>query len=161
MGYPTKHLTPGELVLLDVRPHWKYLAGPALFVVLFIAGGLAALLAKVPRWADLALAAVLALSVLWLVGRYLQWVTTSLVVTSHRLISRRGILARTGREIVADRLSDISYHQSLIDRLVGAGDITIESPGRDSQEVFKDLPRLGAVLAEINRVVNLRGPRPT
>ncbi len=160
MGYPTKLLNPGELVLLDLRPHWKYLAGPALFVVLFIGGGLTALVATVPRWAQLALAAVLVLNLLWLLGRYLQWATTSLVVTSQRLISRRGILARTGREIVADRLSDISYHQSLLDRLVGAGDITIESPGRDSQEVFKDLPCLGTVLAEINRVVNLRGPRP-
>jgi hypothetical protein len=30
MGFPRKYLNEGEEIILDVRPHWFYLAGPAL-----------------------------------------------------------------------------------------------------------------------------------
>ena len=73
-------------------------------------------------------------------GRYIRWVTTSFVVTTERLILRKGILRRTVREILLDRLTDITYNQTLLDRILGCGDILLESPGRDSQEVFPDLP---------------------
>ena len=71
------------------------------------------------------------LSLLWLVERYLRWVTTSFVVTNQRLILRKGILRRSGREIMLDRLSDITYKQTLSDRLLRCGDILIESAGRE------------------------------
>jgi hypothetical protein len=38
-------------------------------------------------------------------------------------------------------LTDISYHQSLLERLIGAGDVLLESAGREGREVFPDLPR--------------------
>ena len=80
---------------------------------------------------------------IWLVGRYIRWVSTSLVVTTSRLIRRTGVLARSGREIPLAALTDISYHQRLLQRLIGAGDLLLESAGRQGQEVFPDLPRPG------------------
>jgi uncharacterized membrane protein YdbT with pleckstrin-like domain len=157
MSYPSKFLSPDEHVVLDVRPHWKYMARPLLAVVVLMGGSVYALVAQLPRWAELALAGALATCLAWLVVRYLRWATTRFVVTSQRLISRRGVLSRTGREIMALKLTDVSYHQSLLDRVVGAGDLLIESPGRDSKEVFADLPHPAAILAEINRVVTHRG----
>ncbi len=93
--------------------------------------------------------AALALAVGWLVGRYLRWVTTRLVVTSVRIVERRGILGRSGREIPLNALTDIGYHQSIFERIIGAGDVLIESAGRDSQEVFPDLPHPAAIHNEI------------
>jgi len=158
MGYPEKSLNPGEQVSIDVRPHWKYLAGPIFAVAVVVVGSVVALVESVPRWAELALAALLVLCLLWLGGRYVRWVTTSFVVTTERLILRKGILRRTVREILLDRLTDITYNQTLLDRILGCGDILLESPGRDSQEVFPDLPHPVKIQNEIYRLINQRRP---
>jgi membrane protein YdbS with pleckstrin-like domain len=156
MGYPLKLLNPGEQLAVDVRPHWKYLAGPASALMIALAGAVAALVEHVPRWAEVALAALLVVCVLWLAARYVRWATTSFAVTSERLVLRKGVLRRTGREIRLDSLTDISYSQSLMDRLLGCGDILLESPGRDSQEVFPDLPHPVSIQNEIYRLLDQR-----
>jgi membrane protein YdbS with pleckstrin-like domain len=156
MGYPSKLLNPGEVVAVDVRPHWKYLSGPAFVLMVVIAGSIVALVESVPQWAELALAALIVVCALWLVGRYLRWTTTSFAVTSERLVLREGVLRRTGREIRLDSLTDISYSQTLLDRMLGCGDILLESPGRDSQEVFPDLPHPITIQNEIYRLINQR-----
>jgi membrane protein YdbS with pleckstrin-like domain len=145
MGFPAKLLNPGEEVALDLRPHWKFLSAPVCTVVAMAAASLAALIEGIPRLADLALAAALVLCLLWLAGRWLRWASSSFVVTTQRLVVRRGVLRRTAREILLDRLTDISSSQTLLDRLLRCGDVLVESPGRDSPEVFKDLPRPAAV----------------
>ena len=156
MGYPQKLLNPGEQLAVDVGPHWKYLALPAFAVLLVITGAVVALAAQVPRWAELAIAGVMVVSLLWLAVRYLRWATTSFVATNQRLIMRRGVLRRTGREILLDRLADITYRQTLTDRLLGCGDILLESPGRQGQEVLVDLPHAVRIQNEICRLVNQR-----
>jgi hypothetical protein len=156
MGYPTKFLNPGEQLAVDVRPHWKYLAGPAFALVVALAGAVAALVEDVPQWAELALAGLLVVCVLWLAVRYVRWATTSFAVTSERLVLRKGVLRRTGREIRLDSLTDISCSQSLTDRVLRCGDILLESPGRDSQEVFPDLPHPVGIQNEIYRLLNQR-----
>jgi len=161
MGYPAKYLSPGEQIALEVHPHWKYLARPASAVAALTGGAFYALATTLARWAEVALAGVLVAALGWLVGRYLRWATTSLVVTSHRLILRRGVLSRSGQEILLDRLTDISCAQSLWDRALGCGDVLLESPGRDSPEVFPDLPHPVAVQNEIYRLINLRRGGPS
>ena len=160
MGYPTKMLNPGEQVAIDVRPHWKYLFLPAAATTVALAGAIAALVSQVPQWAEIALGAVLLVCVVWLFGRYLRWTTTTFVVTNERLVMRRGVLKRSGREILLDRLTDISYNQTLSDRILRCGDVLIESPGRDSPEVFPDLPRPITIQNEIYRLINARHGGP-
>ncbi|HET6964495.1 MAG TPA: PH domain-containing protein [Acidimicrobiales bacterium] len=144
-----KQLAPGETVVVEVRPHWWYLAGPITVLAAVIAGGITALVEHVPGWVDWIVVAVLVLAALWMIGRYLRWVTTRLVVTSTRIIDRRGILGRSAREIPLSAVTDIGYHQSIFERVIGAGDVLIESAGRDGQEVFPDLPHPGAIHNEI------------
>jgi uncharacterized membrane protein YdbT with pleckstrin-like domain len=158
MAYPEKLLNPGEEVVVDVVPHWKYLLRPAVVVILVLAGAIVALQLQPqpPRWAQLAIAGLLVLSLLWLAARYLRWVTTSFVVTNQRLILRKGVLRRSGREILIDRLSDITYKQTLSDRLLRCGDIVLEAPGREGQEVLADLPRPIRIQNEICRMVSQR-----
>jgi membrane protein YdbS with pleckstrin-like domain len=156
MGYPSKLLNPGERVAVDVVPHWKYLARPVVAVGLAVAGAVAALHYQPPRWAELAIAGVVVLALLWLLARYLGWVTTSFVVTNQRLILRKGVLRRSGREILIDRLTDITYKQTLTDRLLRCGDILLDSPGREGREVLVDLPRPIRIQNEICRLVSQR-----
>jgi membrane protein YdbS with pleckstrin-like domain len=158
MGYPEKSLNPGEQLAIDVRPHWKYLAGPIFAVAVVVVGSVVALVEDVPHWAEIALAVLLVLCLVWLLGRYIKWVTTSFVVTTERLIMRKGVLRRTVREILLDRLTDITYSQTLLDRIMGCGDILLESPGRDSPETFPDLPHPVRIQNEIYRLINQRRP---
>jgi membrane protein YdbS with pleckstrin-like domain len=158
MGYPEKSLNPGEQLAIDVRPHWKYLAGPIFAVAVVVVGSVVALVEDVPHWAEIALAVLLVLCLVWLLGRYIKWVTTSFVVTTERLILRKGVLHRTVREILLDRLTDITNNQTLLDRILGCGDILLESPGRDSPEVFPDLPHPVRIQNEIYRLINQRRP---
>jgi membrane protein YdbS with pleckstrin-like domain len=140
VGYSRRLLNPGEKVLVDVRPHWWYLAGPVSLLVLVIAGAVAAFVESVPKWVSWIVLVALALSVLWLASRYVRWVTSRLIVTDARVIERRGIVARSGREIPLNALTDIGYRQSIFERIIGAGNVILESAGRRSQEVFPDLP---------------------
>jgi membrane protein YdbS with pleckstrin-like domain len=160
MGYPEKLLNPGEHVAVDVVPHWKYMAPPAVAVAIVLAGAIVALQFRPPRWADLAIGGVMVLSLVWLVVRYLRWATTSFVVTNQRLVLRKGVLRRTGREIMIGRLSDITYKQTLTDRLLRCGDIMLESPGREGQEILRDLPQPIKIQNEICRLVSQREGAP-
>ena len=144
-----KNLAPGETVFVDVRPHWWFLAGPVTLLALFIIGAVAALVEGVPGWTHWLIVAALVGAGGWLVGRYMRWRTTRLLVTSTRIVERRGIVGRTGREIPLSALTDIGYRQSLFERIIGAGDVVIESAGRDGQEVFPDLPHPQAIHNEI------------
>ncbi len=75
----------------------------------------------------------------WLGLRYLNWNFTHFVVTTNRVIFRTGVLAKHGVEIPMDRISNINFHQTIWERVIGAGDLEIESAGRDGQTKFNDV----------------------
>jgi uncharacterized membrane protein YdbT with pleckstrin-like domain len=143
MPVPARLLRHGEEVVLDVRPHAWGLVPPALVSLLAVTGAVVAGVAGVPT-------VVLAVCLGWLLRRYLRWMTTSFVLTTDRLIHRSGVLARRRREIPLDQLSDIGCRQRLLGRLVGIGDLTVESAGRDSLEAFTGLPHPEEIQDEIH-----------
>jgi uncharacterized membrane protein YdbT with pleckstrin-like domain len=146
-----RRLNQGEEVVLETHPHWWYLAGPITVVVVVIAGAAPGAIEHAPSWAGWLSLAALALGVGWLLARYARWRSIRLVVTNRRLIERRGFFSRRGREIPLMALSDVSFHQTLFERLIGAGTVVIESAGRDSRESFPDLPHPAAIHDEIYR----------
>ncbi|MGH9077388.1 MAG: PH domain-containing protein [Acidimicrobiales bacterium] len=159
MSFPARLLDEGEEVVLDLRPHWSALAGPALAAVVALAGGTVAYAEGAPRAAELAVAAAVVAAPGWMLARYLRWATTSLVLTSERLVRRRGILARSGREIPLDQISDISYDQRILQRILRCGDLRLESSGPDSAEVFTAVPRPAAVQSQIYRQMDAHASR--
>lgn len=147
--------------MLSVRPHWWYLSGPAASAAAVIAGAVAAGVEGAPDPAVWVVLAVLAIALAWLLARYVRWSTTSLTLTSSRIIERRGVLGRTGREIPLSALCDIAYRQSLLERLIGAGDVMLESAGKDGRETFADLPHPARIHGEIYRQMERRrAPAP-
>jgi uncharacterized membrane protein YdbT with pleckstrin-like domain len=61
------------------------------------------------------------------------------VVTNQRVIYRSGVIARNGIEIPVRKVNNVSFNQSFIERIVGAGDLLIESGGEDGQSLFSDI----------------------
>jgi len=154
MPFPRKLLNDGEDVVLDLRPHWWFLAGPVAALVALIIVSIV-VQAKVDNNAvQLVLGVVpVVLAMIWFLARYAKWSTTNFVVTTDRLIHRSGVIAKHGKEIPLERLNDISFHQSIFERLIGAGDLMIESGGERGQQTFSDIRRPAVVQNVIHREI--------
>ena len=143
MPFPKKNLNANETIALDMHPHWWYFAEPASALVLVIVLGILQA-TKGPEGDTgdvirLVLIALLVLTALWVIGRYLKWITTNFVMTSQRLIFRQGVIAKSGIEIPLERVNNVNFNQSVFERLLGAGDLLIESGGEDGQQRFTDI----------------------
>lgn len=158
MPYPQRLLNDGEEVALDLRPHWWYfsrhiLTGVPLLILLVLA-------AKVANtflwwiWGVLAL-----VWAGWLGLQYLNWTFTHFVVTSSRVIFRTGVLAKHGVEIPMDRVANINFNQSVWERVIGAGDLEIESAGKDGQSKFDDVWHPDAVQQELYKQMELHAQK--
>jgi uncharacterized membrane protein YdbT with pleckstrin-like domain len=146
MAYSKKNLNPDETIALDMHPHWWYFAEPAAVLALAIALGIVHWTIgpenddgeklKVLTWIILALIAV---SAVWLIIRYLKWVTTHFVITSHRLMFQTGVIGKSGIQIPLERVNNVNFNQSVFERILGAGDLLIESGGEDGQSRYTDI----------------------
>ena len=145
MPFPRKYLHESEDIVIDRKPHLWFLVHPvAAFVVTLVLGSLAA--SKInPRnghvngWISWASIVLPVFSLLWFVWTYITWRTTNFVVTTDRLIFRQGVVAKKGKEIPLERINDISFNQTIFERLIGAGDLLIESGGEQGQQRFTDI----------------------
>ena len=149
-------LSEDEELIYDLRPHWLTLVVPVLLTVAVVVGVGAAWV--VMPAGDLQQPARLAVGVLGLVvllataaGRVLGWATTHFVLTTERLIFRSGVVAKFGREIPLERINDVTFSQSLFERLIGAGDLLLESAGEHGQSRFSNIRDPEAVQLEIYR----------
>jgi uncharacterized membrane protein YdbT with pleckstrin-like domain len=146
MPFPKKNLNANETIALDMHPHWWYFADPAGSLLFSIVLGIV-VLAKTDEGTNARkVLGVLALILLvgtaiWLVIRYLKWLTTNFVITSNRLIFRQGIIGKSGVEIPLERVNNVNFNQSMFERILGAGDLLIESGGEDGQQRFTDIRR--------------------
>jgi uncharacterized membrane protein YdbT with pleckstrin-like domain len=98
---------------------------------------------------------VVALLVLarWSLWPFLRWLTTSYVVTDRRLITRRGIIARQGRDMPLSRINDVTFnHSGLLERMLGCGTLVVESAGERGQLVLADVPRVEEVQRDVYRL---------
>jgi uncharacterized membrane protein YdbT with pleckstrin-like domain len=142
MAFPRRLLNSFETVRVDLRPHWWTLAPPGAATVAALVFAIYALtlnggVGKVVKVLALLL---LVVSGVWVLRRYVIWYTSHFVVTSHRVIFRAGVLRKTGMQIPLERVNNVNFNQSVFERMVGAGDLLIESGGEDGQERFEDIP---------------------
>jgi uncharacterized membrane protein YdbT with pleckstrin-like domain len=152
--FPRKLLNDNEDVVLDLRPHWWFLAKQTAALVLTVALAIFTATLDDGTGKDVALIAALVLvliAVVWFSARFAQWFFTNFVVTTDRLIYRTGVLAKHGREIPLDRVNDITFNQRIFERLLGAGDLIIESAGERGQQMFTDIPQPMKVQNEVYR----------
>jgi len=160
VGYPTRLLNDGEEIVLDLKPHWMYIV-PTIIVWLGVTL-LCLVLWNVSgqdwmKWVTLI--AFLALGVNAAV-RYSKWTTTSFTVTNDRIIFRQGMFAKSGVEIPLERIMNVNFKQSIWERIVGAGDLLIESGGKDGQSRFSDIRKPELVGKEIHEQANQYEEKP-
>jgi uncharacterized membrane protein YdbT with pleckstrin-like domain len=61
------------------------------------------------------------------------------VLTSQRVIFQSGVIARKRVEISLHKINLVTFHQSVFERIVNAGDIIVESGAEDGMETFSDV----------------------
>lgn len=162
MSYPESLLSPGETVVSQFHPHWSRILKEMLLVL--FATVIAILIAinvsgSSRGW--LALGAV-ALGVLLALRGFFAWLFTEHVLTNERVIYRHGILAKQGKEIPLEVVNDVAFNQSIFERIVGSGDLLIESAGEHGQSQYTDIPNPEQVQTLIyklreDRTLSLRG----
>ena len=143
MGFPRRLLADNERLILDLRPHWISLVLPVGATVLIV-GAVVAALAYTPAswpnwvgWAAVVVGVILLLA--YPVRFFVDWVTSHFVVTSDRLIHREGWFAKRSMEIPLENINDVRFNQSVFERVIKAGDLTIESAGEFGQQNFTDI----------------------
>ena len=149
MPFSRKLLNDGEDVVIDLVPHWSTMVKPVAALVVVAAATIVGFIVTTVLGYVLAVALVVVAG--WVGLRILRRQTTNFVVTTDRLVYRSGIVAKHGKEIPLERVNDIAFHQTVFERLIGTGDLSIESAGAQSRETFDDIPRPAAVQNEIYR----------
>jgi uncharacterized membrane protein YdbT with pleckstrin-like domain len=143
MTFAQKNLNANETIAVDLHPHWWYFASPVFLLAVSIVLGVMVLANGADGWAGdtakVILVVALVVGAVWLGARYLKWMNTHFVITSHRIIYRSGVIAKSGIEIPLERVNNVNFGQSVFERLVGAGDLLIESGGEDGQSRFSDI----------------------
>ena len=142
MGFSMKHFTHDEVLVLDLHPHWWRFVKPVVVIIATLAA--LANTHRIPNnfLSDLALIIAqvfTALAVLNLVLQTLKWYRTHFVLTSQRVIFQSGVIARSRIEISLHKINLVTFHQSIFERLINAGDIIIESGAEDGMETFSDV----------------------
>jgi uncharacterized membrane protein YdbT with pleckstrin-like domain len=145
MAFPRRLLIEGEELVLDLRPHWIALVGPIAVTILVVVGWIVAFVYApedgAARTAVIwgSLAAGLLILIWYPLRAFIAWATSNFAVTSDRIIHREGFLAKHTMEIPLEAINDIRFQQSLFERMVGAGDLVIQSASEFGRNVFANV----------------------
>ncbi|MBY5162815.1 PH domain-containing protein [Salsipaludibacter albus] len=146
MAYPRNLLTADEEIIHEFHAHWRVLL-PAIgwIVLLLVAAGLVG-----PLVDDMSIGSWALSSALWLLAVLLglalsvkpviNWLFTQYVLTTERIIVRRGIISRSGVEIPLENINNVHYSQRAIERMLGYGDVMLESAGATGQSRLSNIP---------------------
>ena len=160
MPFPRRLLNDYENLVLDLHPHWWYFGSSvstllgSMFLTLLLR-------AQMPSgfFEDavgyLGMASII-VSAAWVLVHLIKWRTTYFVVTSHRLIYRQGVVSRDGVEIPLERVNNVNFSQSVVERMIGVGDLLIESGGQDGQQTFTDIAQPERVQNIIHSTIQAR-----
>ncbi len=161
MAFPPRLLHDGEETVVDVRPHWTSFSGAALSLVGALAVLNALSAAEAHDLLQLLSAGATLVALARFVARYLRWASTSFVVTDQRLVHRAGVLTKEIVEIPLDRVQAVRFRRSVLGRLLGYGDLLVESGGErgDHRHPVARLPDPVAVQREISRQLAGHGRR--
>ena len=163
--FPRKLLADHEKIVFDLKPHWVSLAKPVLWTIVIVAAWIAAFVLIDPERMVGFIISVVAVALLcyFAVFPTLRWATTHFVLTTDRLITRFGIIAKNSREIPLERINDVTFNQTVFERMLGAGDLLIESAGERGQNRITNVRRPEEVQLSVYKEVeenNRRDHRP-
>jgi uncharacterized membrane protein YdbT with pleckstrin-like domain len=158
--YPEKLLAPGETIAFELKPHWRALIWPAFVLVIevFIATwAFFAFDSAIFRWIVVVVGVVI---LTWQVALpFLTWLTTQYVFTSRRIIVRRGLLTKQGRDMPLSKVNNVSFEVSVLGRVLNYGTLEVESASDDGDLVINDVPNVEDIQRQVYELHELDDSR--
>lgn len=98
-----------------------------------------------PPW----LPAVAALLLLWPIQRMIRRLTVKMTISGDKLRYEAGFIAKSTRIIQLSKIQDVRVNQTLGQRLLGVGDVSIETAGESSRLIVHNLDQPNVLAEEI------------
>ncbi len=138
------HLQQGEQVLYRAYPSRVPLVPPLTLAAVGALAGLVAwnLSGRQQGWVLALGGVVVGVALLWALARWVELAANQYVLTDRRLLRIRGIISQSSMDSYLDKINNAEHHQTFWGRLLGYGDVEIDTAG--GAEVF---PRIGQPLA--------------
>jgi uncharacterized membrane protein YdbT with pleckstrin-like domain len=159
------HLLPGESEISRCRQHVMILVVPFIGYAALIAIGIylnflpASLRTRLGGFDRYTRWVVLLLIVAGVVGalvRWGRWRVTSYLLTNQRIVRTTGLGSRTMVSIALEEVQDVRLRQRPGPRMIGAGDVMIESASRQGIEVLAFVPHAEDVCEQVQAAVEAR-----
>jgi membrane protein YdbS with pleckstrin-like domain len=156
-------LGPGESVLFEGHPSWRaildfYLKGFAVTAVvcLLVALGTGTI-GDETNSGLVVLLAVAGVGITILVG-FIKRIATSYTITNRRLHIKRGIVSRTIQETRLERVQNVNYTQSVVQRVLQIGDVDFDTAaGDDYNFVFAGVAEPADVVHRVDEATRSLG----
>jgi uncharacterized membrane protein YdbT with pleckstrin-like domain len=154
-------LQPGERVLYQGHPSWRstldfYAKG------LGLTAGATLIVAVVTSFgadgANAGLVMIVALVgvALTILTGFVKRVATSYTITDRRLHIRRGIVSRTVQETRLQRVQNVNYRQTLLQRLLRIGDVDFDTAaGQELDFIFSGVAEPADVIHRVGETTGL------
>ena len=129
-------LHPGEQVLYEGHPSWRALLAFYIKGILIVAGICLLVAVGTNLFGDetksglVAGIAVVGVALVILVG-FVKRVATSYTITNRRLHIKRGIVSRTIQETRLERVQNVNYQQSVLQRMLQVGNVDFDTAAGD------------------------------
>lgn len=142
MGYLDETLTRGEVVNYRTGLHWTMLFWPFVIAFVFVSAAVALFFAASGAGLVAAIAAIVCLLIGagFAVTGILRRSSVEIAVTNHRVLIKKGILARKTVELMLAKVESIGVEQSLAGRMADYGKVVIRGTG-GTHEVFDRIAR--------------------
>ena len=146
--------------MFEGHPSWRaiiafYVKG--LFLVLLACFGVAIVTGIAGDETDtglVALVAVVGVAVVVLAG-FIKRITVHYTITTRRLHIKRGIIAREIQETRLERVQNVNYNQSLMQRMLQVGDVDFDTAaGDDFNFVFAGVANPDEVVERVDRATS-------
>jgi uncharacterized membrane protein YdbT with pleckstrin-like domain len=151
------NLGPGEQILFEGHPSWRpilefYFKG--LLIVLlaaFATAGLTKLFDDEVNGGTVTLVAVIGVAIVLLVG-FIKRIATSYTITNRRLHIKRGIISRDVQETRLERVQNVNFSQSVIQRVLQIGNVDFDTAaGDDYNFVFAGVAEPANVVERVDQ----------
>ncbi|MGH2788154.1 MAG: PH domain-containing protein [Actinomycetota bacterium] len=160
-----RYLATDEHLVLEARRHIAVLARPLGAAVVAIAGGAVIGFVLSPDRSsdvvDTVLGLIAVFFFLRLGWKLWEWYEDRIYVTSHRVVEVSGVITRRVASIPLIKVTDMTYQRSLIGRMIGFGELILESAGqRQALERIDHIPSPDDFYRTVTSLIAARAPAP-
>jgi uncharacterized membrane protein YdbT with pleckstrin-like domain len=157
-------LAPGEQIMFQGHPSWRsilgfYIKGLLAVLVISFLVGLGTNIANGDTDTGLViLVAVVGVASVIIAG-FIKRVTTHYTITTRRLHIQRGIISRDIQETRLERVQNVNYNQSLLERVLQVGDVDFDTAaGDDYNFIFVGVADPAEVVESVDRATHATSP---